>query len=124
MTKPFDPLHLEWTHGLDSIAGGLGTAFAGGLAVFLIFIMPLLQQMCHPLSFFPSAFNITSDASKIGWGAVLLAGRRIVRCSHGLWSTGFQHRVSNVLELEALCTALRAFKRWIFGAPVHAVVDN
>ena len=65
-----------------------------------------------------------TDASKLGWGAVLLVGRRIIRCAHGLWSTGFHHHVSNVLELEALCRALRTFRPWVFGAPIHAVMDN
>ena len=65
-----------------------------------------------------------TDASKLGWGAVLLVGRKIVRCAHGLWSTGFQHHVSNVMELEALCRALQTFRPWIFGAPVHAIMDN
>ena len=65
----------------------------------------------------PGAFTVITDASKIGWGAVLLAGRRIIHCSHGLWSAGFQHHVSNVLELEALCRALRTFRPWIFGLP-------
>ena len=65
-----------------------------------------------------------TDASKMGWGAVLLAGRRIIRCTHGLWSAGFRHHVSNVLELEALCRALRTFRPWIFGAPIHDVMDN
>ena len=70
------------------------------------------------------SFTVIIDAGKIGWGAVLLAGRRIVRCAHGLWSTGFQHHVSNVLELEALCRALQTFRLWIFGAPVQATMDN
>ena len=65
-----------------------------------------------------------TDASKLGWGVVLLSGRRIVCCAHGLWLAGFQHHVSNVLELEALCRALRTFGPWIFGAPIHAIMDN
>ena len=61
---------------------------------------PLLEGWCHFLSLLhryfvrcalPSrsstdAFTVVTDASKLGWGAVLLAGRRIVRCTHGLWS--------------------------------------
>ena len=70
------------------------------------------------------SFTVITDASKLGWGAVLLAGRRVIRCAHGLWSAGFQHHVSNVLELEALCRALQTFRPWIFGAPVQAVMDN
>ena len=54
----------------------------------------------------------------------MLVGRRIICCAHGLWSAGFQHHVSNVLELEALCKALGTFRPWIFGAPIHAVMDN
>lgn len=72
----------------------------------------------------PSAVLVVTDASKIGWGAILLADRTIFWCSHGLWSMGFQHHVSNVLKLEALCTALRTFWPWILGGPVHAIMDN
>ena len=70
------------------------------------------------------SFTVITDASKIGWGAVLLSGRQIIRCAHGLWPAGFRHHVSNVLELEALCRALRTFRPWIFGAPVYAIMDN
>ena len=90
-----------------------------------------LSLLCHhfircaiPSHSSSGAFTVVTDASKLGWGAVLLAGRRIIRCSHGLWSTGFQHHVSNVLELEALCRALRTFRPWIFGASIHAIMDN
>ena len=79
---------------------------------------------CAIPSAFPSTFTIITDASKLGWGAVLLVGRRVVRCAHGLWSSHFCHHVSNVLELEAFCRALRTFRPWVFGAPVHAVMDN
>ena len=64
------------------------------------------------------------DASKLGWGAVLLLGRRIVCFAHGLWSPSFRHHVSNELELEALCRALWVFRPWIFGAPIWAIMDN
>ena len=53
-----------------------------------------------------------------------MSGRRIIRCGHGLWSTRFGRHVSNTLELEALCRALRTFRPWIFGAPVRAIMDN
>jgi len=79
---------------------------------------------CAVPSASPGTFTIITDASKLGWGAVLLVGRRVVRCAHGLWSSHFCHHVSNVLELEALCRALRTFRPWVFGAPVHAVMDN
>ena len=65
-----------------------------------------------------------TDASKLGWGAVLLVGRKIIRCAHGLWASGFRHHVSNELELEALCRALCAFRPWIFGAPICAIMDD
>ena len=77
-----------------------------------------------PSQFSSGAFTVITDASKLGWGAVLLVGRRIIRCAHGLWATGFQHHVSNVMELEALCRALQIFCPWIFGALVHAIMDN
>ena len=42
----------------------------------------------------PDSFIVLTDASKLGWGAVLLVGRRIVRCAHGLWFASFRHHVS------------------------------
>ena len=70
------------------------------------------------------SFTVLTDASKLGWGAVLLVGRKIIRCAHGLWASGFRHHVSNDLELEALCRALCVFRPWIFGAPIRAIMDN
>ena len=72
----------------------------------------------------PGSFTVVTDASKSGWGAILLLGKRIVRCAHGLWSLSFRHHVSNELELEALCRALRVFRPWTFGAPIRAIMDN
>ena len=85
---------------------------------FLSLLRRHFVRCAVPSTISSESFTVITDASKIGWGAVLLAGRRIVRCAHGLWSTGFQHHVSNVLELEALCRALQTFRPWIFGAPV------
>ena len=60
----------------------------------------------------------------MGWGALLLQGSRIIRCAAGLWSSSFQHHMSNTLELEALCQACATFRPWIFSASVHCVMDN
>ena len=73
---------------------------------------------------FPGAFTIVTNVGKLGYGAVLLVGHRIIHCGHGLWSIGFQHHTSNVLELEVLCRALKTFRPWTFGAPIYTVMDN
>ena len=91
---------------------------------FLSLLRRHFVRCAMPSSTSFESFTVVTDASKLGWGAVLLAGQRIVRCAHGLWSPGFQHHVSNVLELEALCRALQTFRPWIFGAPVQAIMDN
>ena len=89
-----------------------------------------LSLLCHHFircavpSASSHACTVITDASRIGWGAVLLVGHRVVRCAHGLWSSGFRHHVSNVLELTALCRALWTFRPWVFGAPIQAVMDN
>ena len=70
------------------------------------------------------SYTIISDASKAGWGALLLQGSRIIRCASGLWSSAFQHYLSNTLELEALCRACNVFRPWIFASDVHCVMDN
>ena len=70
------------------------------------------------------SYTIISDASKAGWGALLLQGSRIIRCASGLWSSAFQHHLSNTLELEALCRACNVFRPWIFAFDVHCVMDN
>ena len=95
-----------------------------GWRYFLSLLRRHFIRCALPSQSSPGAFTVITDASKLGWGAVLLASRRIIRCTHGLWSAGFRHHVSNVLELEALCRALWMFQPWIFGAPVHAVMDN
>ena len=70
------------------------------------------------------SYTVITDASKVGWGALLLQGSNIIRCAAGLWSSSFQHHTSNTLELEALCRACTTFRPWIFGASVHCVMDN
>lgn len=70
------------------------------------------------------AFTVLTNASKEGWRAVLLSGRQVVRCASGLWPSTFCNRISNELELEALCHALRVFRPWIFGTPIQAIMDN
>ena len=72
----------------------------------------------------PDSFIVLIDVSKLWWGVVLLVGHRIVRCAHDLWSTSFRQHVSNELELEALCRALRVFRQWVFGAPIYAIMDK
>ena len=94
---------------------------------------PLWRQFLHSLheSFIccvlptsSCAFTVITDASKVGWGVLLLQGSRIIRCASGLWSSKFQHHLSNTLELEALCRACTTFRPWIFGATVHCIMDN
>ena len=70
------------------------------------------------------SWTLVTDASKSGWGAVLIVGRTVVRCAHGLWPASFRHHMSNELELEAVCRALSTFRPWVFGHPVRVVVDN
>ena len=79
---------------------------------------------CHLPSQNTNSWLIYSDASKLGWGAILIADGHVVRCASGLWPANFMHHISNELELEAICRAFQVFRPWLFGRPVQVVVDN
>lgn len=69
-------------------------------------------------------YIIGVDASLDGWGAYLGKSKIILRCAAGTWPKSYKGKLSNELEMEALCKALNTFRPWTFGARVVVYTDN
>jgi len=65
------------------------------------------------------SLTVCSDASKSGWGAI--CGDRKVQ---GLWSRRMAKLHINVLEMQAVLFAIKAFKDLISGKVVRWLIDN
>ena len=63
--------------------------------------------------------TLTSDASKMGWGATLGLKR-----AQGLWTQTETALHINVLELKTALFALRTFTRDLRSCHVHMKIDN
>ena len=63
--------------------------------------------------------QITTDASSMGWGAVLEH-----RQASGTWTTTMSHKPSNIREMTAILMALLTFRNIIQGKNVQIVTDN
>ena len=74
----------------------------------------------------PSVGHIAlmTDASLVGWGAVLFVDERMTASTSGLWlNTPVQLQNINVMEITAVGLALRHFGR-LRGQQVFLIVDN
>lgn len=73
-----------------------------------------------PLSQGEPSHMIQSDASSVGWGAVLEGGQVV----SGVWNPSERMLHINLLELKALFNALKEFQHLLQGSTVLCQVDN
>ena len=81
--------------------------------------MRTLPQAYKQIDLSNPDIQVTTDASKIGWGAVCLG-----ETTQGLWSESEKLRHINELEILAVHFALRCFKPHIKGKHVKVNSDN
>ena len=81
--------------------------------------MRTLPQAYKQIDLSNPDIEVTTDASKIGWGAVCLGEK-----TQGLWSESEKLRHMNELEILAVHFALRCFKSYIKGKHVKVNTGN
>lgn len=70
-----------------------------------------------------SQMEIYSDASKLGWGAALVSGGKVLEKCSGMWSTEESNLHINLLELKAIQFALCCFEHSLKG-DIAVMCDN